>query len=93
MLQPLRDFVVVEKLEAEKQTASGLYIATQEEKICKGRVIAVGSGKLLSDWTSTKLEVNVGDVVCFSKTSGVEVKDSDKNLLLLREESLFCICK
>lgn len=93
-VQPLRDFVVVKKDEAAKQTASGLYLtAPMEEKVVTGTIIAVGSGRLNSDGTITTLEVKVGDKVVFNKHIATEVKVGEETVLLLREDHIYCVVK
>lgn len=93
-VQPIRDFLVVEKEDAPKQTASGLFIApTVEEKVVNGLVLAVGSGLLAGDGSKIPLEVKAGDRVAFNKNLAVEVKDGEKTFLLLREEHVLCVFK
>jgi chaperonin GroES len=94
MLVPLRDFIVVSKDEAPKQTASGLFIAaTVEEKIITGIAVAVGSGLIAGDGSIIPLEVEVGDKVIFNKSLSVEVKDGEQTFHLLREEHVLCVSR
>ncbi len=93
-VQPIRDFIVVAKEEAPKQTASGLYIAPSvEERVISGKVLAVGSGFVTSTGTVLPLEVKAGDRIAFNKNMAVEVKSDDDVVLLLREEHVLCVLK
>jgi chaperonin GroES len=93
-VQPLRDFVVVTKDEAVKQSPGGLYVpATAEEKVVTGNVIAVGSGRVGLNGEAIPLEVKVGDKVAFNKNMATEVKVGHETALLLREDQLLCIVK
>ena len=87
-IQPIRDYIVVSKEEAAQTTASGLYIAHTEEKIIRGTVLAVGSGRLSINGAVVPLEVAVGDKVVFNKNMAVEITDGEEKVLLLREEQL-----
>ncbi len=81
-LKPLEDRIVVQALEAEQTTASGLVIPdTAKEKPQEGKVIAVGP-KLLDDEGKFK-DVKPGDVVIFSKYGGTEVKYNGQEYLIL----------
>lgn len=87
MIHPTRDFVLVEVIEAEVKTASGIYIGhVATDKTCKAKVLAVGSGKVASDGSIVPLEIKVDDVVIFTKSLGAEVADGDKKYYLVTEE-------
>lgn len=93
-VQPLRDFVVVSKDEAAKQTPGGLYVpATSEKKIVTGTVTAVGSGRVGLNGEAIPLEVHVGDKVAFNRSMATEVEVGGETALLLREDQLLCIVK
>jgi chaperonin GroES len=93
-LKPLRDFLLVSRNDAPKQTAGGLYVPeTVDEKIVTGTVVAVGSGRLTTDGTVVPLEVSVGDRVIFNKSYAVEIKEDNNTFLLLREEQIFCVSR
>jgi chaperonin GroES len=84
-LQPLEDRIVVQASEAETQTASGLVIPdTAKEKPQQGEVLAVGPGRR-SEQTGDiiPVDVNVGDVVVYSKYGGTEITVDGKDLLIL----------
>jgi chaperonin GroES len=93
--QPLRDFVLVSKEEAEEKTPGGLIFrpSTVEDKIVKGLVIAVGSGRVTTEGTVVPLEVKVGDKVLFNKNFATELSGSGETALILREDQLLCIVK
>ena len=92
-LKPLEDRIVVQALEAEQTTASGLVIPdTAKEKPQEGKVVAVGPGRF--DESGTKrvpLDVKVGDVVIFSKYGGTEVKYSGNEYLILSARDILAI--
>src|SRR5690606_3508350 len=74
-VRPLYDRVLVKRVEEETKTAGGIYIpATATEKPQRGKVIAVGGGKLLETGEVRALDVKKGDTVLFAKYSGTEVK-------------------
>ena len=93
MLKPLGDRVLVEIVEeAEQKTAGGLYVPdTAKEKSQRGRVIAVGNGKLLDNGTRVALDVKEGDTVYFAKYGGTEVTLEGKNYSILSERDILAI--
>lgn len=91
MLKPLGDRVVIEPIEKEETTASGIVLPdTAKEKPQEGKVIAVGSGRI-ENGERIPLEVKEGDKVIFSKYAGTEVKIDDKELLIMRESDILAI--
>jgi chaperonin GroES len=93
-LQPLGDKVVLQPLEAEKKTAAGLVIPdSAAEKPQEGKVIAVGNGKLGKDGNRIPVEVEVGDVVLYSKYGGTEVKYSNEEYLVVSQSDLLAVVK
>ena len=91
-IRPLHDRIIVKRLQEMEKTAGGLYIPdTAKEKPVEGKVIAVGSGKLLEDGTVRKPEVKAGDKVLFAKYSGSEVKIDGEEHLILREDDLLAV--
>ncbi|MFM8467832.1 MAG: co-chaperone GroES [Oxalobacteraceae bacterium] len=91
-LRPLHDRIVVERLEQETKTASGIVIPDQAaEKPDQGKVLAIGNGKILEDGKVRPLDVKVGDKVLFGKYSGQTVKIGDKEYLVMREEDVFAV--
>ena len=91
-LRPLGDRVVVEPLEQEEQTASGLYIPeTAKEKPQKGTVLAVGAGRRDEDGKRIPMDVEKGQTILFAKYGGTEVKIDNKKLLILKEGDILAI--
>lgn len=92
VLKPLEDRVVVKTLEAEQTTASGLVIPdTAKEKPQEGEVLAVGPGKLDDKGSRVALDVNVGDVVLYSKFGGTEVKYEGEEYLVLSARDILAV--
>ena len=90
-LKPLADRLIVRAIEEDEKTASGIVLPdTAKEKPQKGKVVAVGDGKLDDDGKRIPLEVKTGDEVLYSKYGGTEVKDPDNGdeLLVLRESDV-----
>lgn len=91
-LRPLHDRVIVKRLDAETKSAGGIVIPdTATEKPSKGKVIAVGTGKIQEDGKVRPMAVKAGDQVLFGKYSGTEVKVDGEDLLVMREEDLMAI--
>ncbi|MED3662575.1 co-chaperone GroES [Ureibacillus sp. FSL K6-8385] len=92
MLKPLGDRVVIELIEVEEKTASGLVLPdSAKEKPQEGKVVAVGSGRVLDNGTRVEPEVKVGDTIIFSKYAGTEVKYEGKEYLILRESDILAV--
>ena len=88
-IHPLDDRIVVEPLEAETKTAGGILIPdTAKEKPQKGKVVAVGPGKLLDDGKRAVPAVKKGDIVLYAKYGGSDVKVGDKEYLIMRESDV-----
>jgi len=88
-LQPLGDRLIVEVLEEEEQTVSGIVLPdTAKEKPQKGKVLAVGDGKLDDNGQRQPLDVAEGDEVLYSKYGGTEIKVDGEELLVLRESDV-----
>jgi chaperonin GroES len=91
-VRPLHDRILVRRVEEEKKSKGGIIIPdTAKEKPQEGRVVAVGSGKVLEDGTTRPLEVSKGDRVLFSKYSGTEVQIDGEEHLIIREEDVLAI--
>ena len=90
MLKPLRDYVVLEKAKEEK-TKSGIILTEQpKEEPGKGIVVAVGPGKM-ENGTLVPLELQVGQKVVYKKYSGTEIKENQKEYLLIEAENILAI--
>ena len=86
-IKPLADRVLVEPLEAETKTASGIIIPdTAKEKPQKGNIVAVGPGT-----KENPVTVKVGNTVLYGKYSGTELKLEGKNYLIMRESDILAI--
>lgn len=91
-IRPLHDRILVKRLEEERTTPGGIVIPdTAAEKPIKGKVIAVGNGKILESGEIRPLDVKVGDQVLFGKYSGTEVKVDGEELLVMREDDITAI--
>jgi chaperonin GroES len=87
-LQPLGDRIVVEVVEEEQTTASGIVLPdTAKEKPQRGRVLAVGKGRY-EDGKLIPLDVEVDDEIVFSKYGGTEIKVEGDDVLILRESDV-----
>ena len=88
-LQPLGDRIIVEVLDEEATTASGIVLPdTAQEKPQRGKVLAVGPGSRDEDGEYIKMDVAVGDEVIFSKYGGTEIKIGADDVLILRESDV-----
>ena len=95
-IKPLEDRILVQTLEAEQTTASGLVIPdTAKEKPQEGKVLAVGPGRFDEDGEKRiPLDIKVGDIVIYSKYGGTEVKyDGEEYLLLSARDGLALVEK
>jgi chaperonin GroES len=92
-LKPLGDRVVVEREEAGSKTAGGIVLPdTAKDKPQKGKVLAIGDGRLTKDGKRRPLQVKVGDQVLFSTYAGDEIKTlGDKKVLLMREDDILAV--
>ena len=90
-LVPLGDRVVLQQLEAEETTKSGIVLPGQaQEKPQQGEVVAVGPGGLV-DGKEVKMEVKVGDKVIYSKYAGTDVKLEEKEYVIVRQSDIAAI--
>ena len=88
-VKPLEDRVLIKPIEAEKQTASGIFLPdSAQEKPIQGKVMAVGPGKLLDSGERVKPGVKRGDTVVFGKYAGTEVEIKNVSHLIVRESEL-----
>jgi chaperonin GroES len=88
-LQPLGDRVIVEVLDEEETTVSGIVLPdTAKEKPQKGKILAVGPGSRDEDGEYIKMDVEEGDIVIFSKYGGTEIKVGSEDVLILRESDI-----
>jgi chaperonin GroES len=88
-LKPLGDRLLVEVLEEEESTVSGIVLPdTAREKPQRGRVLAVGPGARNEDGKRIEMDVAEGDEVVFSKYGGTEIKIGTDEYLILRESDV-----
>jgi chaperonin GroES len=88
-IRPLYDRVVVTRIAEEEKTKGGIIIPdTAKEKPVEGKVLAVGTGRVLEDGAVRKLDIAVGDRVLFGKYSGTEVNINGEEHLILREDDI-----
>ncbi|MCF6148254.1 MAG: co-chaperone GroES [Candidatus Kuenenia sp.] len=93
-IRPLDDRVVVEPMEAEEKTKGGIVLPeTAKEKPIKGKIIAVGEGKLLENGKRAEMLVKVGDIVLYGKYAGTEVTVDGKEYLIMRESDILATVK
>ena len=91
-IKPLEDRIVVQALEAETTTASGIVIPdTAKEKPQEGKVLAVGPGRIDDNGNRIPLDVQVGDVVIYSKYGGTEVKYNGEEYLILSARDVLAV--
>ena len=92
MLKTLCDRVLVELVEAEEKTSSGIVLPdTAKEKPQEGKVVAVGTGRVLESGERVALEVSESDRIIFSKYAGTEVKYEGTEYLILRESDILAV--
>jgi chaperonin GroES len=88
-LKPLEDRLIVKAIDEEETTASGIVLPdTAKEKPQRGKVLAVGRGKVGDDNEVIPLEVAEGDEVLYSKYGGTEIKVDGEDLLVLRQSDV-----
>ena len=88
-LKPLDDRVVVEPLEAEETTAGGIVLPdAAQEKPQRGKVVAVGPGRLLDSGERSAVSVSVGDEVLFGKYGGTDIEVEGDEVKILRESDI-----
>jgi chaperonin GroES len=88
-IRPLHDRVLVEREEEERTSAGGIVIPdTAKEKPVRGKVLAVGKGKLLDSGELRSLSVKQGDKILFGKYAGTEVRLDGKEVLVMREDDI-----
>ncbi len=90
--RPLRDRVVVKRVEEEKKTAGGIIIPdTATEKPSEGEVVAVGAGARDDSGNAIAMDVKVGDKILFGKWGGTEVKIDGDEFLIMEEKDIMGI--
>ncbi|MDA0832675.1 MAG: co-chaperone GroES [Planctomycetota bacterium] len=88
-LKPLDDRIVVRPLDAEERTAGGIVLPdSAKEKPQRGKVIAVGPGRLLETGDRCAVEVEIGDEVLFGKYGGTDIEVEGTEVKILRESDI-----
>jgi len=88
-IRPLEDRVVVEPLEADEKTAGGILLPdTAKEKPQRGRILAVGPGRVNDEGKKQPMSVAVGDEVLFGRYAGNEIEVGGKEVKIMRESDL-----
>ena len=91
-LQPLGDRLIVEVLEEEETTTSGIVLPdTAKEKPQRGEILAVGPGRTTDKGDRIDMDVKVGDQVLFAKYAGTEFKLDEEELLILSEKDILAV--
>ncbi len=91
-IRPLEDRVVIQQIEAEEKTAGGIVLPdTAKEKPQRGKVIAVGPGKLLDSGERGQMSVRTGDEVFYGKYAGSDVEVGGTKYVILRESDVLAI--
>jgi chaperonin GroES len=91
-VKPLHDRVIVKRTEGEEKTKGGIIIPdTAKEKPIEGKVVAVGSGKILENGKTLPMQVKEGDKVLFGKYAGNEIKIDGEERVIMREDDIIAI--
>jgi len=91
-IRPLHDRVLVKRLEEEEKSKGGIIIPdTAKEKPIQGKVIAVGTGKIMKNSEVIPLDVKKGEKVLFGRYAGTEVKIDGEEYLLMREDDILAV--
>jgi chaperonin GroES len=88
-LQPMGDRLVVKPIQSEEKTKSGIYLPdTAKEKPQEGKVIAVGPGRMNDEGKRIAPDVEVGDIVIYTKYGGSEIKIEGEEFIIMRESDI-----
>jgi chaperonin GroES len=91
-VRPLHDRLLVRRIEEKGMASGGIIIPdTAKEKPMEGKVLAVGSGRVLENGKTLALDVKVGDRILFGKYSGTEIKIDGEEVLIVREDEVLAI--
>ena len=91
-LRPLHDRIIVERLEEAETTTGGIIIPeSAKEKPQKGKVVAIGKGKVAEDGTVRPLDLQAGDTILFGKYAGTEIKIENEDRLIMREDDVLAV--
>lgn len=88
-IRPLQDRIIVERLAPEEKSLGGIILPDNaQERPQRGRVVAVGKGKIRDDGSISPVDVREGDEILFGKYSGVEIKVDGTDVLIMREDDV-----
>ena len=88
-LEPMGDRLVVKPMQSEEKTKSGIYLPdTAKEKPQEGKVIAVGPGRMTDEGKRIAPDVEVGDIVLYTKYGGSEIKIDGEEFIIMRESDI-----
>ena len=88
-LQPMGDRLVVKPMQSEEKTKSGIYLPdTAKEKPQEGEVIAVGPGRVTDEGKRITMDVEVGDIIIYTKYGGSEIKIDGEEYIIMRESDI-----
>jgi len=91
-IRPLADKVLIKRLEAETKTKGGIVLPdSAKEKPRRGKVLALGDGKLLENGKRSEFQVKVGDLVLFTSYGGTELKVDGEEVLIMDESDILAI--
>ncbi|NLX22512.1 MAG: co-chaperone GroES [Phycisphaerae bacterium] len=91
-IKPLDDRVLVEQCQAEEKTAGGIVLPdTAKEKPQRGKVVAVGTGKLMDSGQRGKMSVSVGDEIFYGKYAGSDVEVDGHKYVILKENDILAV--
>ncbi len=91
-IRPLHDRVIVKREDEERKSPGGIVIPdTAAEKPIRGKIVAVGKGKILENGSVRPLDLKVGDKILFGKYGGTEIKVDGDELLVMREEDVMAV--
>ena len=91
-IKPLEDRIVIQQVEAEQTTASGLVLpGSAQEKPQEGKVLAVGPGRVDDNGNRVPMDVKVGDAVIYSRYGGTEVKYGDEEFIILSARDVLAV--
>ncbi len=91
-IKPLNDKIIVKRVEAEDMTAGGIYLPdTAKEKPKRGKIQAVGNGKLLDNGERGQMQVKPSDEVLFTSYAGTEIKVGGQEYLIMDESDVLAV--
>jgi chaperonin GroES len=91
-IRPLHDRVIVKRLEEDRTSPGGIAIPdTAAAKPIRGKIVAVGKGKILGNGHVLPCDLEVGDRILFGKYSGTEVRVEGEELMVMREEDVLAV--